>query len=384
MEPIGINSNVFAGGKMYHIQTAGHFENLSIKSEIWETGRVIYVERTRVESRTGIPVTPDEFTDYMNAFHQEVGWEIELLYLIRDKVRSIKHAVSSNKMGLVMLNRGMTQEAIAEFNYALECQPDMIDTIKNLGLAHLQLKEYAKAMQYMKKAAELAPNYPDIRHYTGVIQFYEKHYAEAVRWFQEALDVNPNYADALLYRAQALIESCIHEPDQPVLGPPSVRRKKASEHLQAFLALQPSQEDEPAIHALVRQALSQIQDDALAMALKTIGEIRAQVKKVTVDEMMHTFYLKFLFGGAGKDEKILVKYQQQLEKTIVQNPKFADVHNTLGLVYLVQCRNLFLKAAGQFKKASDINPSFKAAYRNYRLVQNDGREFLNLLRAILK
>ena len=174
MEPIGINSNVFAGGKMYHIQTAGNFGNLSVKSEVWETGRVIYVERTRVESRTGVPMTPEEFKEYMNAFHQEVGWEIELMYIIREKVRSIKHSVSYNKMGMVFLHRGMTDEAIAEFTLALEHQPDMTDAVRNLGIAYIQKKEYPRAMEYLKQAGNMAPTYADIKFHTGVGYYYMK------------------------------------------------------------------------------------------------------------------------------------------------------------------------------------------------------------------
>ncbi len=384
MEQIGINSNVFAGGKMYHIQTAGNFGHLSIKSEIWETGRVIFVERTKMENRTGSAITPEEFKDYMNAFHQEVGWEIELLYIIREKVQSIKHPVSSNKMGLVFLHRGMTDEAVAEFTQALSYQPDMVDAVRNLGLAYIQKKDYEKAMEYLKQAGEMAPNYADIKFHTGIVFYGMRNYVEAVAAFQSALEINPKYSEVLLYQATAMVESSIHEPEQTMLGPLSIRKKKALEHLHMYQSLAPSSEEDTALQNLVRQAIAETEGDELSKAIKSMTEIRELARKVSIDEMMHTFYLKFLFGGAGKDEKILYKYQQQLEKVILKNPNFADVHNTLGLVYLVQCRNLFLKAAGQFKKASDINPSFKAAYRNWRLVQNDGREFLNLLRAILK
>lgn len=384
MEGIGINSNVFAGGKMFHIQTAGNYGHLSVKSEIWETGRVIYVERTKMESLTGNPITKEEFADFMNSFHQEVGWELELLFMIRDKVHSIKHAVSYNKMGHVFLIRGLPDEALEEFHLALEYQPDMIEAIKNIGLAYIQKKEYTEALRNLTKAADMAPNYPDIKYFIALAHYHLKNYLESYRILQEALNLNPKYADALHLISQVLCESVLHDPDQTDLGPLSVRKKKATAYLESFLSLQPTSELDPALHHKGKQAIREIQEDQIAQTLKSLNELREMSRKISAEDMMNTFYLKFLFGGAGKDEKILYKYQQQLEKSIAQNPDYADVHNTLGLVYLVQCRNLFLKAASQFKKASDINPSFKAAYRNYRLVQNDGREFLNLLRAILK
>lgn len=384
MDPIGINTNVFAGGKMYHIQTAGNYGHLSIKSEIWEQGRVIYVERTKVDPERAHKMTPEQFNDYMNAFHQEVSWEIELLYIMRDKVHSIKHPVSTNKMGMVFLRRGMLDEAIGEFLLAAEYQPDMIEAYSNLGTAYIQKKDYAAAGSALTRALELAPNYPDIHHALGMAYHLNKQYVEALESFHMALKINPNYAEALFSAAAAFIDSCIFLPDHDTLPPPSIRKKRAAEYLEKVKTLRTDIGQDNTLAAMFQQFIDNINADQLAQAVKNANEIREYQKKDTYDELMNSFYLKFLFGGAGKDEKILEKYQKKLETITEINPVFADVQNTLGLVYLVQCRNLFIKAMNQFKKASEINPSYKAAYKNYRLVQNDGKEFLNLLRAILK
>ena len=44
----------------------------------------------------------------------------------------------------------------------------------------------------------------------------------------------------------------------------------------------------------------------------------------------------------------------------------------------------FLQALSEFNKALEINPAFEKALKNKKLVENDGKEFLMLLRAILK
>ena len=61
-----------------------------------------------------------------------------------------------------------------------------------------------------------------------------------------------------------------------------------------------------------------------------------------------------------------------------------NIWNNLGVIHLIQCRNLFLQALGEFRKALEINPDFEKAQKNKVLVENDGKEFLILLRAILK
>ena len=96
------------------------------------------------------------------------------------------------------------------------------------------------------------------------------------------------------------------------------------------------------------------------------------------------FYLKFMFGGKGKDDEFIRDYAEQLRQAIDKYPGYADLRNHLGISYLIQCRNLFLSALEEFREALKINPEFKKAEKNLKLAENDGKGFLILLRAILK
>jgi tetratricopeptide (TPR) repeat protein len=96
------------------------------------------------------------------------------------------------------------------------------------------------------------------------------------------------------------------------------------------------------------------------------------------------FYLKFMYGGKNLDAEVVRKYEEKLIEASKVHPNYADVWNNLGIVHLIQCRNLFLQALTEFDKALEINPSFGKAMKNKKLVENDGKEFLILLRAILK
>ena len=91
-----------------------------------------------------------------------------------------------------------------------------------------------------------------------------------------------------------------------------------------------------------------------------------------------------MYGGRKLNKDIIKKFEERLTTAIEKNADFADLWNNLGIVHLIQCRNLFLQALNEFDRALEINPSFDKALKNKKLVENDGKEFLILLRAILK
>lgn len=383
MEQIGMNSNVFAGGKIFHIQTAGNISGLTMQAEIFDAGRVVTVHRKKLEPKMK-DISEEDFKDLVGTFHQDIAWEIELLFFIRDKIRTVKHSISHNKMGLLFFRKGLMDEAIVEFEHAIEKNPELVESYNNLGTALIQKGDLSDAIGILKKATDMEPNFADLRNNLGMALGKAKKYEEAMGEFQAALEINPNYLDPHLNIATILLESVKNSPEDKNLPPVSVRKTKVIESLQKLATTVPEFSGFRFYTYRFEKAVKLILADELPQAVETLREIKDAIQKPNLDETIHGFYLKFLFGGAGKDERILSDYRNRLEKGVEENPKYADLQNSLGTVYLIQCRNLFIKAMTQFKRAYEINPSYKSAYKNFRLVQNDGREFLNLLRAILK
>ncbi len=56
----------------------------------------------------------------------------------------------------------------------------------------------------------------------------------------------------------------------------------------------------------------------------------------------------------------------------------------MGIVHIIQCRHLFLKAVAEFERAVELNRNYSEARENLELIQNVKKGFLILLRAILK
>ena len=384
MEAMGINSNVHAGGKIFHIQTAADPARSIFQAEIFEKGRVIMVQKRNVDTARMKDWDKDKIKDFLNEFHQEIAWEIELLFFIRDKIKTIKHAVSHNKMGLIFLRKGMVEEAIVEFENAIDKNPGLVESYNNLGLAFMQSGDPVKAIDILKKGCEMEPQFADLKNNLGMAYSKAGMYTHALSAYESALSINPKYAEAHLNSIITLLESIAAAPITDELPPVAARYTTILHVLEKTVETNPDFTNFRFFALRFEKAVKQIKSGETQQAVETINEIKDAIGKPNLDEIMHGFYLKFLFGGAGKDETILEQYRIKLEKAVETNPNYADLHNSLGLLFLIQCRNLFLKAMMQFKKAYEINPSYKSAYKNFRLVHNDGREFLNLLRAIIK
>ena len=222
MEQIGINSNVFAGGKIFHIQTAANISGLTMQSEIFDAGRVVMVQRKKLDD--GLKnISAEDFKEAVTSFHQDIAWEIELLFFIREKIRTVKHSISHNKMGLLFMRKGLMDEAVVEFEQAVEKNPELVESYSNLGIAFSQKGNLPNAIDILRKAVDMEPNYADLRNNLGIVLGKAKKYEEALVQFQTALKINPSYLEPQLNIAMLMLESVKNSPDAQNLPPLSVR-----------------------------------------------------------------------------------------------------------------------------------------------------------------
>jgi cell fate (sporulation/competence/biofilm development) regulator YlbF (YheA/YmcA/DUF963 family) len=135
----------------------------------------------------------------------------------------------------------------------------------------------------------------------------------------------------------------------------------------------------------INAALDYIEANNFQEAFKALQNADADKKDANeFENLENEFYLNFMFGGKGKDDEFIQEYTNKLCSAIEKKPNFADLRNDLGIAYLIQCRNLFLKGLSEFRAALSINPEYERAKKNLKLAENDGKGFLILLRAILK
>ena len=165
-----------------------------------------------------------------------------------------------------------------------------------------------------------------------------------------------------------------------VLPPPSIRIQRAVEHLEKI-----KESKIKIFDTIFDKLLKNVENGEIEAAVRILDDYRKKMFPRDVSSLISTnFYLKFMYGGKGLDNDTIRRYEERLKASLNDNGDYADIWNNLGVIHLIQCRNLFLQALGEFRKALEINPDFEKAQKNKILVENDGKEFLILLRAILK
>lgn len=83
------------------------------------------------------------------------------------------------------------QEALAEYERALDAEPKNVEALLLTGLAHANLSQFDKAISQTQKAAELDPSYSSFYH-LGMIYAIAGDSTKSLEAFDRALAVNPD------------------------------------------------------------------------------------------------------------------------------------------------------------------------------------------------
>ncbi len=121
-----------------------------------------------------------------------------------------QHVEKATDYGL----KGRFQEAIAEYQKAIETNPR--SEIAYLGLSGIYnvLKEYPKAESYCKKALEIDPDFAEAHAALGGIYIGSGQYQQAVFSCNKALEISPDNPEVYLIRGSAYIYSGRYEDAQ--------------------------------------------------------------------------------------------------------------------------------------------------------------------------
>jgi len=98
---------------------------------------------------------------------------------------------------------GQMDQAVEDFNRAIETNPEIQDAYKFRGSIYAQRRDFARALPDLQKYLEHDPNDAVSWFNIGMIQLEQSHPAEAVSAFTNSLRVRPNAIMALENRARA-------------------------------------------------------------------------------------------------------------------------------------------------------------------------------------
>ena len=123
-----------------------------------------------------------------------------------DKARAGVHF----KKGVSYQEKGQWDKAIAEYNKAIELNPEYSKAYNNRGLAYADKGQYDQAISDYTKAIELSPKLAEAYYNRGIAYRHKGHYDQAISDYTKAIELNPEYAEAyiqsgvcLCYKAKA-------------------------------------------------------------------------------------------------------------------------------------------------------------------------------------
>jgi len=375
MAKISFSNNIHARGRELYLQTNTIEEEQKIVSTLFDGGRVLAKEETFY----GPELTTEELSERVEKLHSETITSIEFLYSISAKVKTVRHPLSLNTLGQQFLKWNLLDEAISEFELAIQYDGHYGKSYLNLGEAYFRRGGLKEAVEILEKGVKILPGYADIWQKLGKVYLKSNRYKEAIQAFHRALKINPSYDEAHFFMALCLIEILVLGIQQKGLPTGEECRKQAREYLGRAAALSPRFQTPE-----FEEAMRKFHQGRVEQALELLHKIEKQLPEVINLDFHDAFYLGLLYGERGRNTKAVEEYVSKLEELVKKHPDFPDVRNMLGIGYIIQCRNLFNKALRQFETACEINPEYDRAKTNLKLARNDGKGLLILLRAMLK
>ena len=102
--------------------------------------------------------------------------------------------VGHNNLGNALLQKGSVDEAIAQYQSALQISPDYVEAHKNLGNALFQKGRVTEATAHYQKALQINPDDAEAHNNLGNLLLQMGGVDEAIVHFQKALQITPDDA----------------------------------------------------------------------------------------------------------------------------------------------------------------------------------------------
>jgi tetratricopeptide (TPR) repeat protein len=116
----------------------------------------------------------------------------------------------ASDQGVAYLDRQRYDEAIAEFNKAIEIDPDFADAYYNRGIANSKKGNLNQAISDYTKAIQINPNDSDSYYNRGLVYHKKNDFNQAISDYTKAIQISP---DATAYYNRALDYSLKKEYD---------------------------------------------------------------------------------------------------------------------------------------------------------------------------
>ncbi|HUI06133.1 MAG TPA: tetratricopeptide repeat protein [Verrucomicrobiae bacterium] len=151
--------------------------------------------------------------DYQRNPHSTLGIALQRAGKIQEAIANYQQALQVTpddalthyNLGTALAEAGQVPEAIAQYEQAVQIQPDFAYAHNNLGLALAKLGRTPEAIAQYEQALRYLPDVPETHNNLGNALFQTGKIDEAIRHYEEALRLNPGYAEAHSNLGNALL-----------------------------------------------------------------------------------------------------------------------------------------------------------------------------------
>lgn len=107
----------------------------------------------------------------------------------QDKNGTLKRAIEQHRAGRL-------HRALKLYDEAIELEPTNVQALQLAGVASTKLKEYERAVEYLRRSADLNPRSAEILNNLGMALYPAGRHEEAIAAFERALSLDPTNAKA--------------------------------------------------------------------------------------------------------------------------------------------------------------------------------------------
>ncbi len=151
-------------------------------------------QKTRQYPGSGIGVQ-EQFDNALHYQHSGKPAEAELL-LLQILADHPNHADSHNLLGIILFERGQTQEAISRLQQAIALNASTPVYRNNLGSIFRDIGRLDEAKALLEQALALRPDYADAQNNLGTIHYALRNMEKAIECFKRTLEIDPQYVNA--------------------------------------------------------------------------------------------------------------------------------------------------------------------------------------------
>ena len=381
MADVGLNEATQIGSREFHFQTSTLVDEGVIRTEVFEKGQVLFVMNHQYERRS--PSQTDgadsRLRHLVDKFHQTIIEEIDSLFEISEQVFEEENPVAHERIGQVFLSTHIFDKAEKHFLKAIELDPGRNGSFVYLGRCYFMQKRFNRAEKILSQILDRKVDYPDLYNMMGLVMMKKENFREALQYFKQALKQNATYVEAYLNLAEAIL----HRIDIQKQKRKITDLKQSVKFLKIILKKidDYGNVDDRNHCRLLKKALVKMDTHKALMLLREYRE-NAFIRNTPPQVIGYKFQLRLLYSAEEMSTEVLENYEEKISQALQKNPSYPDLWHYLALIHLMQCRHYFLKGLDNFRDATRINLQFDKAVKNLRLVENDGREFLALIKTI--